>query len=811
MNIKIGTRDSALALVQAKIAICALQKVFDGIKTEIIPLKTKGDILKALPLDYAGAKKLWTEELDSALLEGRLDMAVHSLKDIPAFLPSGLVISAYFDGEDPRDALVLPKGFDFCKNAPAQNGKPVGCSSKRRATQLESLYPGVRCALVRGNVPTRLERLDEGEYSALVLAVAGLSRLGLKQRASRIFEVNEMLPAAGQGILAIVTREQGEAAEMARAINNDVLCRRAMAERAFIRALDGGCGLPVAAYAKEDKTGVMLLEGGFCKRGETKMITASLRGAPSEHLGTRLAARLLCEAAKQAGGLGCVALVGAGPGDAGLLTIRAKEALFQADAVVFDRLVGAGVLAQIPCSAQKIAAGKEKGCHTMPQQEINMLLIKLASEGKRVVRLKGGDPFLLGRGSEEALACADAGVPFELISGVPSVLAVSAAAGIPVTHRGISSRVHIVAAHGEGAQSIDYKLLAGQCAAGDTLIFLMGAYKLEQIAEKLILAGLSEKTPAAFISNGTTAKQTVKKGTLSSFKTPAASPALFIAGGVCSISDALESAKKPLCGIRVAVTRPRGGENRLAKLLDKEGAEVIEIPTIRIVARKETPDLKALLNKRLDRHWFAFTSSHGVDVFFEKLAEYKVDIRALALCRFAAASSSTEAALCARGIIADLVPYEASGKALGELLAKNAAKDETVILPRSSIGGSEITDVLCAAKIAYTDIPIYDTLLETGYENPVFRARLCDGIDYVAFTSPSGVEGWIKIFVEQPVHSVQQTLETEAVAVNFAYTALCIGERTAACARSYGIKTITPLNTTIEGMIELLKQHCLKE
>jgi uroporphyrinogen III methyltransferase/synthase len=467
--------------------------------------------------------------------------------------------------------------------------------------------------------------------------------------------------------------------------------------------------------------------------------------------------------------------------------------LAEADVVIFDRLVGPGALAKIPREAEKIFAGKERGPHSLPQEEINALLVKKAAAGLRVIRLKGGDPLLFGRGSEEALCLLDAGIPCEIVPGISSVLGASGGAGIPLTHRGIASRLHIIAAHGEGAKTVDYPELARQCASGDTLVFMMGASRLDRICRALITAGLSGAVPAAIVSRGTTAKEKKVLAPLGilvarAWEAGIESPAVIIVGEVCRLAETLSPRKKPLTGVRIAVTRPRGGGvNRLAKLLDEGGAEVIELPTIRIVPIRETPVLRETLAALPSGGtWLAFTSVHGVEAFFEKLAAYRVDVRTLAAYKFAAIGNATRAALASRGIIADLAPDVFSGAALGEALAETAGKDETVILPRSAIGGKDILKTLEAAGLKYIDIPVYDTVPETGYENPAYRERLTHGLDYIAFTSPSTVEGFARIFGVSGV------------------PALCIGEATAAPARAYGMEVIVPRTASLEGMVEAL-------
>ncbi|MDR0512986.1 MAG: uroporphyrinogen-III C-methyltransferase [Treponema sp.] len=796
MTLRIGSRGSLLAMEQARIIENLLHDKCSGkhsaaIKTEIVVIQTSGDLFADKPVDSFGGKGVFTREIDTALLESRIDMAIHSLKDMPTTLPDGIVISAYCAAEDPRDVLVLPQGVTEIDLM-----KPAGSSAKRRTVQLSTLYPGISCAPIRGNVPTRLAKLDSGEYGAVLLAIAGLKRLGLESRVSRVFSVDEMMPAAGQGILAVVTRKDGEAAEIAAELDEPVLRRRAMAERAFTDTLGLGCGFPVAAFAVEEG-GEMLLHGGYCPGfpDETDFIKCTLKGTTEEpeHLGQRLAFRMLAETGRRKNRLGSVALVGAGPGDSGLLTLRAEAVLGGAELVVFDRLVKAGVLAKIPRSAEKIYAGKECGLHELPQEEINAILVKYAAMGIRVVRLKGGDPMLFGRGSEEALCLSDAGIPYEIVPGVSSAIAVPAASGIPLTHRGIASSLHIIAAH-HRSQEIDFSSLARQCSGGDTLVFMMGVSRIRQICGELVNAGLSGDTPAAVVSQGTTAmekKVIATAATLSGRAEEAGikAPALIVVGEVCRLEAAIAAySKKPLAGLRIAVTRPLGGINRLAKMLDSHGAEVIELPTIKIVPL-DAPALKEALIKPPEKTWLAFTSVHGVEAFFAKLTEYGIDIRSLTACKFAAVGSATCDALALRGITTDLVPETFSGAALGQALVNTAAKDETVILPRSAIGGRELPDALSAAGINCIDIPVYNTVPETGYENRVYRERLVEGLHYAAFTSPSAVEGFVKIFG------------------NIRITALCIGEATAVPARELNMDVIVPQTASLEGMVQAILEH----
>ena len=286
-TIRVGSRDSTLAVVQSNIVIDAIRAQRPELNVELITMKTTGDMILDRTLDKIGGKGLFVKELDAALLEGRVDITVHSSKDLPMELHSELPIVAVSQREDPCDALVLPEGTDLLKDG----GAPIGCSSLRRTIQLKALYPDVEVTPVRGNVQTRLRKLDSGEYSALVLAAAGLKRLGLQNRIHRTFTAREMIPAAGQGMLAVQARA-GEGTSFLKAFNNPDAADCLLAERAFVSALDGGCSSPVAAYAVI--SGDVIHITGLDVDGGGTPIIESISGSrnDAERLGAELAAKI---------------------------------------------------------------------------------------------------------------------------------------------------------------------------------------------------------------------------------------------------------------------------------------------------------------------------------------------------------------------------------------------------------------------------------------------------------------------------------------------------------------------------------------
>ncbi|MDR3356254.1 MAG: hydroxymethylbilane synthase [Spirochaetaceae bacterium] len=796
-TLRIGSRESALAVIQAESVADAIRRFDRNIKVEIVTIKTRGDMIQDRPLESVGGKGLFIKELDTALLEGRIDAAVHSLKDIPAFLEKGIAVKAFLRRDDPADVLVLPSG-----TTKPEMSRPLGCSGGRRVSQARRLFPGWETMPIRGNVLTRLKKLDEGEYGALVLAAASLLRLRLPDRISRVFSTDEMIPAAGQGIIAVCARAEDEDAYFA-AIDDGVSRAAATSERAFVRTLDGGCGKPVAAYA-EVSGDALVLYGLYAEDEASFFVTGSVSGttADAEAPGKELAVKLLAEYHRRSGaGKGRVTLIGAGPGDPGLLTGRAEAALREADIVLYDNLAGRGVIARIPATARTVYVGKKAGAHTLRQEEINSLLLKEAAAGKKVARLKGGDPFLFGRGGEELELLSLADIPFEVIPGVSSALAVPAFAGIPATHRGISSQVHIVSASLEdGKADIDHRALV---QSGGTLVFLMGVSALESICSGLLEAGMGPDTPAAIIEQGSTALQRKVVSTISrlhaeSLAAGIGPPAITVVGGVCALSQNLSwFEKSPLSGIRIGVTRPASRSATLSALLAGEGAEVVEIPSIEVEPIADTPLLEKALSGLRGGEWFAFTSPAGVEVFFGKLLGYGKDARALSKSRFAAIGKTTASSLAARGIAADLVPPQYSGAALGRLLARTIAKesgDPLVILPRSRIAGRELPDALAASGIRFLDIAVYDNARPPYRDDAFFLDILTEGLDWLTFTSASTVSGFVGIAGEERTSALQKQ----------GLRSLCIGRSTEEAARRAGFDTVTAKNATLPGMVDAL-------
>ena len=432
---------------------------------------------------------------------------------------------------------------------------------------------------------------------------------------------------------------------------------------------------------------------------------------------------------------GRVYFVGAGPGDPGLMTARALELIASADVILYDRLIPSEALSGARADAELGYVGKEGGGQSADQQEIETLMLAHARAGRNVVRLKGGDPFVFGRGGEEALALRAAGIAFEVVPGVTAGIAAGAYAGIPVTHRGLASAVALVTAHEDPAkddQSLDWDALA---AFPGTLVFYMGVRQLERLAARLIAAGRSPSEPVAIVERGTLPEQRTTLATLATLAAIAKQrevrpPAVTIVGPVTALAEQLAWREPPvLAGRTVVVTRARAQASSLSERLRALGARVVEAPAMRTVAR--AVELPALADFDL----LCLTSANGVELLFERMGERGLDARSLAGLRVAAIGPGTAAALHDHGINADVVPARSVAEGLLEALAETEAP-RRVLVARAADARDVLIEGLLARGAEVEVLALYDTIAEpidaTG------MAALADA-DYVTFTSASTV------------------------------------------------------------------------
>ncbi len=499
---------------------------------------------------------------------------------------------------------------------------------------------------------------------------------------------------------------------------------------------------------------------------------------------------------------GRVYLVGAGPGDPGLMTLRGREVLAAADVVVYDALLSERLLDHAPARAERIYAGKRAAEHTLSQEEINALLVEKARAGATVVRLKGGDPFVFGRGGEEALALADAGIEFEVVPGVTAAVAATAYAGIPVTHRHLASGVAFVTGH-EAADKADSTLDWDALARWPgTLVFYMGVRNLAAIAENLIARGRSPDTPAAAVRWGTTPRQQTVTGTLATLPQTAEgaalkAPAVIVVGEVATLRDRLQwFERRPLLGRRIVVTRARAQASALAGRLESLGAEVIQSPAIRIEPPDDPAPLDTAARNAATFHWIVFTSVNGVEAYFAALARAGLDARALATARLATIGPATTERLARFGIRSDLQSETFTGAAVAEaLIATGDLTGNRVLLPRADIAPNDLPDALAARGAEVSNIVAYRTVPDTASCGTVADALEADEIDWLTLTSSSTVRNLVG------------TVGADRVRASRARVA-SIGPTTSATLREAGLEpTVEADPHTVPGLVEAILTH----
>ena len=777
--IKIGTRKSKLALIQTDIVKDKIKKAFPEIEVEIVKIDTKGDQILDKSLTSFGGKGVFTAELEAELLSGAVDIAVHSAKDMPMDFPEGLGIGAVLDRADVRDAFVTTTGKKLEELEP---GSVVGTSSLRRELLIKEINPYVTIKLLRGNVQTRLSKLRDGQYDGIILAAAGIERLGYEKEEGlhyQYLDPDVFLPAAGQGILAVESRtEDAEMAEVLATIHSEKAESLLMAERAFLKTIGGSCNAPAAALCREEngelsmramyvKDGIhsrktymtVNIEDAIAKKdtdskpeaGAAVAATVSVEEADKKVTGkskVEVATELGIQVAHEVN-KGMVYLVGAGPGDEDLMTRKGLRLLREADVVVYDNLASSSLLNEVRDDAELIYAGKRSSNHHLKQYETNELLVKLALEGKNVVRLKGGDPYIFGRGGEEGQELREAGVDFEVVPGISSSYSVPAYCGIPVTHRDFASSFHVITGHEgnhkNGVSVLNYETLAKE---EGTLIFLMGLKNLPNIVASLMENGKDPATPVGVLQEGTTARQRVATGTLADIvevvkREGIKTPAITVVGDVVGLRQVLDwYGHKPLSGKSVLVTGTTSMVDRLSPILKEEGAEAISFSLIR-TERMRLPELDDALKKIDKYNWIVFTSANGVECFFEEMQEIRMDVRKLAHIRFAVIGDGTRKALESHGIFCDFIPTAYSSQDMAAAMIPHIEKDENVLLLRAEEANRVLPDALEEAGISHTCISLYHTVTDERKADEL--NRLIKMVDYVTFASSSAVRAFVSM------------------------------------------------------------------
>ena len=635
-KLRIVERKSPLSLLQVN----EILSKFSSLQYELISLDSYGDKNKSMSLmDSSIPEDFFTRELDNALFEDRADIAIHSAKDLPYPLPSGLELYSLTEAKDKSDALISKENITL-DNLPT--GARVGTSSVNRKNELLKLRPDLTVVSIRGTIEERIAQVDNGSIDALIVATCALQRLGLD------FRITEILPFKGhplQGNLAVVGK-----------MNNSQL---------------------------KDLFAPLDIRVNYGK----------------------------------------VTLVGFGPGNSDLLTIGGDKALADAHIIFHDDLVDITFLDKY--RAEKFYVGKRKNKHSYHQDDINELLYQAAIEGKKVVRLKGGDPMIFAHGREEIDYLQSRFVEVSVIPGVSSGIALAAYTHIPLTHRGIASSVAFVTGHGGDNAPIPN---------ADTLVYYMAGAKISAIAKKLIASGTNVNTPVALVHNVSLSNQktfysTLRELQFSVIKYP--TPILIVVGEVVGFES-----KKVQQSVLLTATNKAD-----YKGLD----EVVHTPLIAI-NQTNSSSVDNLLKNEIEHYdWIIFTSRYGVRFFFDTLDKLDIDIRSLALSKIASVGSVTTSELRKYRIKPNIESSTESAEGIVNYFKENKIENKKILLPRSNKGLKYLSDMLHLLKNDVTDLPIYENRINTQAQ----KVNLSD-FQKVFFSSPSGVEAFNDLYGDLP-------------------------------------------------------------
>ncbi len=492
-----------------------------------------------------------------------------------------------------------------------------------------------------------------------------------------------------------------------------------------------------------------------------------------------------------------VYLVGAGPGDYRLITQRGLNLLKEADVIFYDRLVNPSLLAFIPPDIEKIYVGKSRGEHSFSQSEINEILVKEAKKDRKVVRLKGGDPFVFGRGGEEALTFKEAGVEFEIVPGISSVIAAATYAGIPVTHRGISSSFHVFTGH--NPDRLDFTSMDSLTG---TIIIVMGLKNLERITSGLMENGQDEDRPVAVVHYGTTSNQQVISGKLKDIAARVREkeikpPVLTIIGEVVNLRDKISWFNQgPLAGKRIMITRPWGQHEGFGNLIEDLGGEILYYPTIEIKGPVINEEVRNTLASPERYEWIFFTSKNGVNYFFQALKLFNLDIRRFSHIKFGVIGNATGSTLQEHGIKPDYMPVSFTTAEMVDGFLEKIRGEKSILLPRADIATEEMVVRLEKAGHRVKNISIYRTVLPVAFDGEYLCSHIKErSLDLLTFTSPSTVRN-LYMILEDEIEKIREI------------PAACIGPVTAREAEKLGFRVeIAAEEHSIKGLVEAIKGY----
>lgn len=780
MKYIIGSRGSRLALIQTKYVQERLAKAYPEHTFEIQIIKTKGDKIQNKPLDKIGGKGLFVKEIEEKIISGEIHMGVHSMKDMPSTPAKGLVFTKVWKREDPRDVLILRTAKHLSE---LREGAVIATGSKRRAFQLLKLRPDLQIINIRGNVDTRLRKMEEQQLDGIVLAAAGLKRLGMEDVITQYLAPEDMISAPAQGALALEVREdQKELQKMLDVFCDEETMNEVCAERNFLEQMGGSCHTPAGARCQKTDQGYELY-AMFGNEDGSKQAYTKVYGTCPEILAQTAVKNIKKQLA------GIVYLIGAGPGDPGLITVKGKEILKKADCVIYDRLIPQELLDETKEGCEHIYVGKENHHHTMKQEQINELLAQKALQYDIVVRLKGGDPFVFGRGGEEAIYLADHGIYCEVVPGISSCIAAAELAGIPVTHRGISKGFRVVTAHDRRNQLSDLNF-ASMAKSEETLVFLMGLSKLEEITANLLKNGMDANTPVAVVSSAASTKQQTCEATLNTIhekvkQEKLSSPAVIVVGEVVKLQKQIQKPEDTTCHL---VTKIGDQPSKLAQILKDHGYKIKELQTGEISYRYDRISKEELAKVT----YLIFTSRYGVHGFMKQMKSSNLDLRDLFDKKMVVVGKKTKDVLMQYGIIADLMPEEAGEINLSELMKQEVDAKDVVWYCKGISGGEKLKKALTPI-CQVTEKVMYENNRKILSEIPEMK-----DIRSVSFTCASSA----RRFFDQIGEEKQQWIEN--------IPCISIGEKTTKQLREIGVRHILESkDTTYVSMFYKIKESML--
>lgn len=732
--IKIGSRASKLALIQAELVKEILEK--EGLDVEIIKISTKGDRIRDRKIDQINSKGVFVKEIEEALLEKKIDIAVHSLKDMPSNIDEKLIFVPALKAEDPRDVFV---GKDIFKKMDDLNNALVGTGSNRRICQGGNYFSNIKFRPIRGNVETRIGKIEKENLDGVILAKAGLIRAGFDKKINFDLDPHIFTPSPCQGILGIEIRKEDEDLfEIFKKHSDKNTQIRMEAERAFQKELGADCSTPMGIFT-EIENDKITLTGSFAFNKNDKMTYEKVSGKISDriNLGKNLAKKLKNKSYKK------IILAGAGIGAAENITLAVKKALDNSDVIIYDRLLNQEILEPYK-NKDLYYVGKSMGDHILSQDEINQLMVDLAKSGKKVVRLKGGDPYVFGRGSEEALFIKENGLEFETLPGLTSGIVCLNTGGIPPTHRDVATSISFITGHRSKNKNEDFKKYA---KLPGSLVFYMGLKNLPNIIKDLIDGGMKKDKKIAIISNGSSPKQKVYTSTIEKVLEEIdlekiKRPAIIVISDTIGLREYLNYFENKNFGRKIALTRDYESGIKDKKKLESMGFDMKIIPTIKIV--EKNLDVLEEKFKDFSYDYLVFTSKNAVKIFFDNLIENH-DIRDIGKVKIAAIGEKTKKEIEKYNLKVDIVPRNFVGENLLDEMGKYVKKDDKIFFPHSNLSRKKIIDGLYNIGIL-DEVEIYDNIKEEKLDQDL-------DFDEIIFTSSSCVNNFVEIYGKETLNN----------------------------------------------------------